>query len=29
MEIKGIDVSSWQGNIDWQTVADSEWDLQF
>ena len=22
MEIKGIDVSSWQGNIDWKTVAD-------
>lgn len=22
MEIKGIDVSTWNGNIDWQTVAD-------
>lgn len=22
MEIKGIDVSAWNGNIDWQTVAD-------
>lgn len=22
MEIKGIDVSAWQGNIDWATVAD-------
>ena len=22
MEIKGIDVSAWQGNIDWKTVAD-------
>ena len=22
MEIKGIDVSSWQGKIDWATVAD-------
>ena len=22
MEIKGIDVSAWQGKIDWKTVAD-------
>ncbi len=22
MEIKGIDISAWNGNIDWQTVAD-------
>lgn len=22
MEIKGIDVSAWQKNIDWKTVAD-------
>ena len=22
MEIKGIDVSAWNGNIDWKTVAD-------
>ena len=22
MEIKGIDASSWQGKIDWATVAD-------
>ena len=22
MEIRGIDVSAWQGKIDWKTVAD-------
>ena len=25
MEIKGIDVSAWQGKIDWKTVADYAW----
>jgi GH25 family lysozyme M1 (1,4-beta-N-acetylmuramidase) len=23
MEIRGIDVSAWQGKIDWKTVADT------
>ena len=28
MEIRGIDVSAWQGKIDWKTVADYGWGSQ-
>ena len=28
MEYRGIDVSAWQGEIDWKKVADVEQSLQ-